>query len=125
MFAKEEKIIHHLWKNKELIHRIENIKLIDKIILLLDEGKIRVAEKKENSWITNSWIKKAILLYFSIKKNKKILCGDIEFFDKIPLKKDFEKKRGSFSTIINFKIWFIYSKKCYPNAIICEYRGIY
>ena len=91
MFEKEEKIIHHLWENKELIHRIENIKLIDKIILLLDEGKIRVAEKKENSWITNSWIKKTILLYFSIKKNKKILCGDIEFFDKIPLKKDFEK----------------------------------
>ena len=72
--------------------------------------KLELLKKKENSWITNSWIKKTILLYFSIKKNKKILCGDIEFFDKIPLKKDFEKKRDSFSTIINFKIWFIYSK---------------
>jgi len=92
MFEKEKKIINNLWLNKNLSNQIDNINLIEKIIHLIDNGVIRVAEKKGENWHTNSWIKKAILLYFSIKKNKRIECGDIEFFDKIPLKKDFKEK---------------------------------
>jgi 2,3,4,5-tetrahydropyridine-2-carboxylate N-succinyltransferase len=92
MFKKEQSLIDKIWLDKSLMKDKKSIDIINKIIDLLDSGKIRVSEYKENEWNTNPWIKKAILLYFSIRKNAKIECGDIEFYDKIPLKKDFQKK---------------------------------
>lgn len=53
----------------------------------LDKGTIRVCEKIDGTWKTNEWIKKAILLYFRIQKMEVMSAGDIQFFDKIPLKK--------------------------------------
>lgn len=62
---------------------IESIKMA---IHLLDSGKIRTAEKVEDEWQVNEWAKKAVLLYFKIKKMKVFEAGDLKFFDKIPLK---------------------------------------
>ena len=53
----------------------------------LDNGKIRVAEKVEGNWITNEWVKKAILLYFKIQQSEVIEAGGFTYFDKIPVKK--------------------------------------
>ena len=92
MFKKEQSLINKIWLDRKRIREKSNIELIKKIVNLLDTGKIRVAELKEKKWITNTWIKKAILLYFSIMENKEITCGDIEFYDKIPLKKNFKEK---------------------------------
>ena len=52
----------------------------------LDKGKIRVAEKSENGWVVNDWIKKAILLYFSLTDNSRLSGGISDFYDKVPLK---------------------------------------
>jgi len=65
---------------------LEEKSIIEKIIILLDQGKIRVCEKIEEKWITHQWIKMAILLYFSIRPMEKIECGPFSFFDKIPNK---------------------------------------
>jgi 2,3,4,5-tetrahydropyridine-2-carboxylate N-succinyltransferase len=66
----------------------EMIDAVKMAIHLLDEGKIRTAqydsEKKE--WLSNEWVKKAVLLYFKIKKMRVFEAGDFKFFDKIPLK---------------------------------------
>ena len=43
---------------------------IEKAIHLLDQGQIRVCEKKEDTWQVNEWVKKTILLYFQLKKSK-------------------------------------------------------
>jgi len=59
----------------------ENEKLINAVketIADLDKGKIRVAEKGQNGWVVNDWIKKAILLYFSLSN----LGAKILFFIK-------------------------------------------
>jgi 2,3,4,5-tetrahydropyridine-2-carboxylate N-succinyltransferase len=56
------------------------------VISLLDQGKIRVAEKINNQWQVNEWIKKAILLYFRIYDNQVIEGNFTNYFDKIPLK---------------------------------------
>ncbi len=53
----------------------------------LDTGKLRVCEFQKESWITNEWVKKAILLYFRVQKMQVVHAGDINFYDKIPLKK--------------------------------------
>lgn len=62
---------------------IDNIKYA---IDLLDQGEIRVCVKNTEGWSTNQWIKKAILLYFKIKKMKVMDMGLFKFVDKIPLK---------------------------------------
>ncbi|MDP3372477.1 MAG: 2,3,4,5-tetrahydropyridine-2,6-dicarboxylate N-succinyltransferase [Candidatus Paracaedibacteraceae bacterium] len=53
----------------------------------LNEGTIRVCEKKNGIWETNQWLKKAILLSFRLNQNQ--VSGDggtFAWFDKIPLK---------------------------------------
>ncbi|OGT35921.1 MAG: 2,3,4,5-tetrahydropyridine-2,6-dicarboxylate N-succinyltransferase [Gammaproteobacteria bacterium RIFCSPHIGHO2_12_FULL_37_14] len=59
---------------------------VNEIITLLDNGKIRIAEKIDGHWYTHQWLKKAILLYFRIHDNEVISADFTQFFDKIPLK---------------------------------------
>lgn len=53
---------------------------------LLDQGKIRVAEKLNGQWVTHQWVKQAVLLYFRITDNQEINNGYTRYFDKVPLK---------------------------------------
>ena len=64
------------------------IKAIDLTIEDIDTGNLRVAEKINNNWVINQWIKKAILLYFRIKDMKLISgsSGDSHWWDKIDSK---------------------------------------
>jgi len=86
-----EEYISKLWDDYSLISNISYKNAVFETIKLLDEGKIRVAEKKENEWYVNEWIKKAILLYFKLMPLNKIEAYPFEFYDKIPLKKGFDK----------------------------------
>ena len=68
---KFEKIINEAYEVKEKINANSDKSVIDAIketIELTDQGKIRVAEKKDGNWIVNQWVKKAILLSFKINK---------------------------------------------------------
>ena len=81
-----EKIINQAWHNKNQVNSKSNKKIIDaikKTISLLDSGEIRVAEKKNNEWIVNQWIKKAILLSFRVNKMKTSKGPYGTWFDKI------------------------------------------
>ena len=64
------------------------IKAIDLTIEDIDTGNLRVAEKINNNWIINQWVKKAILLYFRINDMKLISgsSGDSHWWDKIDSK---------------------------------------
>ena len=64
-----EKIIEDAWGEKEDINQNSKATIIDsinQIIEDLDAGKIRVAEKINNEWVTHQYIKKAIMLSFRI-----------------------------------------------------------
>ena len=52
----------------------------------LDNGQWRVAEKHQGKWITHSWIKKAILLFFKTQHSQDFDAGYTHFYDKVPLK---------------------------------------
>ena len=54
----------------------------------IDTGNVRVAEKINNEWVINQWIKKAILLYFRINEMKLISGspGESQWWDKIDSK---------------------------------------
>lgn len=65
----------------------ESIDAIKAAIDMLDSGDLRVCEKKaDQQWEVHQWVKKAILLYFRIKKMKVQDMGLLKFVDKIPLK---------------------------------------
>jgi len=89
---KEMELINKAWENRELLKDPEIKNAILQVVEMLDTGKLRVTDKIGSEWKVNEWVKKAILLYFPIQTSQKISAGDIEFFDKIPLKKDFEEK---------------------------------
>ena len=59
---------------------------VKKAISLLDSGKLRVAEKKGTQWHVNQWLKKAVLLSFTLSDNKIIEGNYSRFYDKVPMK---------------------------------------
>jgi 2,3,4,5-tetrahydropyridine-2,6-dicarboxylate N-succinyltransferase len=77
-----QKQIDDLWERSAL-----DPEPIEEAIALLDRGELRVAERGEDGWIVNEWAKKAILLYFRLRKVEPMDVGGIEYLDKIPLKR--------------------------------------
>jgi len=61
-------------------------KAVDEVIAALDEGTLRVAEKKGGAWQVNTWIKKAVLLSFRLNDMKVIPGESANWFDKVPSK---------------------------------------
>jgi 2,3,4,5-tetrahydropyridine-2-carboxylate N-succinyltransferase len=63
---------------------------VEEAIARLDRGETRVAEPDgEGGWRVNEWAKKAILLYFRLRKVEPMEVGDLRFLDKIPVKHDY------------------------------------
>jgi len=62
------------------------IDAIKEALHLLDTGQKRVAEKTQNGWVVNQWLKKAVLLSFRIENNTPINGMFTQFYDKVPLK---------------------------------------
>jgi 2,3,4,5-tetrahydropyridine-2-carboxylate N-succinyltransferase len=84
--------IEEIWNNRELLKNEDSKSLIREIINLLDKGKIRVAEPlSDGSWKVNEWIKKAVIMYFPIQEMQVIETPPFEFYDKIPLKKNYKE----------------------------------
>jgi 2,3,4,5-tetrahydropyridine-2-carboxylate N-succinyltransferase len=82
-----EKIINEAFDIKEKINSNSDKSIIGAIketIELTDQGKIRVAEKKNGSWIVNQWVKKAILLSFKINKMEILRGPYTSWYDKVP-----------------------------------------
>ena len=110
---KLEREINNLWDKRDKLTPRSNKKIIKPItdtIQLIDDGNIRVAEKKSNKWKVNEWIKKAILLSFRVNEQELISNGPgkSKWWDKVPskflnwTKKDFQSA--------NFRV--------VPNAVV-------
>jgi 2,3,4,5-tetrahydropyridine-2-carboxylate N-succinyltransferase len=62
------------------------VEAVSDVIDLLDQGKIRVAEKLDGKWLVNEWVKKAVLLSFRLEDNYFIKGGFTNYFDKVQSK---------------------------------------
>lgn len=83
-------IIEEAWENRELLKDIKTIEAIEHVIEEIDKGRLRVAEPDDSgNWIVNEWVKKAVVLYFPIRKMETIEVGPFEFHDKMALKKNY------------------------------------
>ena len=62
--------IDEIWETGEL-----DATSIEEAIAALDRGDVRVAERGAEGWTVNEWVKKAILLYFRLRKVAPIEVG--------------------------------------------------
>lgn len=89
---KLQKYIENAWEDRSLLTQPDTIASIQKVIELLDQGKLRCAEPSIDGWYVNEWVKKAVVLYFPIQKMETLESGIFEYHDKIPLKCGYEAK---------------------------------
>jgi 2,3,4,5-tetrahydropyridine-2,6-dicarboxylate N-succinyltransferase len=79
--------IEELWGAEEL-----DPAPIEEAVARLDAGDVRVAERGDDGWFVNEWVKKAILLYFRLRKVEPMELGGLRFLDKIPVKSDYAER---------------------------------
>ena len=82
-------IVEKAWENRSLLNDQKVKDAVFDVIECLDKGSIRVAEEVNGVWKVNDWVKKAVVLYFPLKKMETIELGIFEYHDKIPLKKNY------------------------------------
>lgn len=87
-----QQTIETAWDNRDLLTETTTIEAIRKVISLLDDGSLRVAEPTTDDWQVNEWVKKAVVLYFPIQKMETLEVGIFEYHDKIPLKTGYKEK---------------------------------
>lgn len=86
--------IEQAWENRELLHDESYRQTIRQVIDLVDCGELRTAQpvaEGSEEWQVNEWVKKAVLLYFPIQPMRKMQAGELEWFDKMELKHDYER----------------------------------
>lgn len=85
-------IIEKAWEDRSLLNDAETIEAINHVIEEIDKGILRVAEPNEDgTWTVNEWVKKAVVLYFPIRKMETIEVGPFEFHDKMALKTNYKE----------------------------------
>lgn len=84
-------IIENAWENRALLKENATIEAIESVIEKLDKGELRIADPEGDGWKVNEWVKKAVVLYFPIRKMETIEVGPFEFHDKMMLKRNYEK----------------------------------
>ncbi|MFT5668868.1 MAG: 2,3,4,5-tetrahydropyridine-2-carboxylate N-succinyltransferase [Vicingaceae bacterium] len=87
-----QKMIENAWENRALLKEKDTIRSIEEVIAKIDSGELRCAEPVESGWQVNEWVKKAVVLYFPIRKMETIEVGPFEFHDKMALKSNYAKK---------------------------------
>ena len=87
-FASLSSIIEAAYADRSQLAAPATRSAVEQVIAALDAGRLRVAEKLDGAWHTHAWVKQAILLYFALRPLERMEAGGLEFFDKVPTKRD-------------------------------------
>ena len=94
MFELERDIVEQVWQNREMLKEESVKEAIRRVVEAVDKGVVRCAEPidLENSkWQVNEWVKKAIIMYFPIQTMRTMTAGELEWYDKMELKRGYEE----------------------------------
>ncbi|MFI3269465.1 MAG: 2,3,4,5-tetrahydropyridine-2,6-dicarboxylate N-succinyltransferase [Rikenellaceae bacterium] len=94
MYNELKNIIEQAWEKREMLADDVVKDAIRQVVEAVDKGQLRTAEPidlESSKWQVNEWVKKAILMYFPIQKMRTMHAGELEFYDKMDLKHDYEK----------------------------------
>lgn len=86
-----KELIENAWEDRSLLKDKQVQIAIKTTVDELDKGVRRVAEPDVLGWKVNEWVKKAVILYFPLRKMKTVEVGPFEFHDKIGLKSNYAK----------------------------------
>jgi 2,3,4,5-tetrahydropyridine-2-carboxylate N-succinyltransferase len=85
-----QQTIDEAWERRESLRAGDRdvAEAVEAAIALLDSGEARVAEKAEDGWRVNQWLKKAVLLSFRLTPMQTIPGGPggAAWWDKVPSK---------------------------------------
>ena len=84
-----QQTIENAWNDRRLLEQSAVMGAVDEVIARLDEGSLRVATPGDDGWVVNEWVKKAVILYFPLRRMEVMEAGPLEFHDKIPLKHNY------------------------------------
>ena len=87
-----EAIINKIWDDRSMLSEPGAQQTIQDTLALVDSGSLRCAAPTDNGWVVNDWVKKAVILYFPIRKMEVIEVGPFEFHDKMALKTNYAEK---------------------------------
>jgi len=94
---KAKEIIESAWENIGKLSPSDKdvIEAVNLAILKLDNGELRVAERKDNNeWHVNQWLKKAVLISFRINENSILRGPYTSWYDKVRGKSvDWDEKK--------------------------------
>ncbi len=94
MYSELKKVVESAWDNREMLAD-ESVKaVIAQVVELVDKGELRCAEPislEKSEWQVNEWVKKAIILFFPTQKMRTMRAGELEWYDKMELKKGYEE----------------------------------
>jgi 2,3,4,5-tetrahydropyridine-2-carboxylate N-succinyltransferase len=83
-------LVEQAFLDRSLLASPDHVRAVEGTLAALDRGELRVAtppREDGGSWVTHTWIKEAILLYFALRKIETFESDGIEYHDKIPVKR--------------------------------------
>ena len=87
-------IIEQAWEDRSLLENEATREAIRAVVEAVDKGELRCAEPidlEKSEWQVNEWVKKAIILYFPIQKMRTMRAGELEWYDKMELKRNYHE----------------------------------
>lgn len=87
-------LVEAAFDDRSLLSDPTHVSAVNEAVAGLDAGAYRVAEPGPvdgGDWVVNAWLKKAILLFFAVRKMERLEVGPFEFHDKIPLKRHLDR----------------------------------
>lgn len=94
MFSQHKQIVEQAWADRSMLADAAVKATIREVVEAVDKGELRTAEPinlEMSEWQVNEWVKKAIIMYFPIQEMRTMRSGELEWYDKMELKHDYEK----------------------------------
>ena len=94
MYTQHKQIVEQAWEKREMLADAAVKATIREVVEAVDKGQLRTAEPidlEKSEWQVNEGVKKAIIMYFPIQEMRTMRSGELEWYDKMELKHDYEK----------------------------------
>ena len=94
MYDELRTTVERAWDDRSLLQDDTTKAAIREVVELIDKGLLRTAEPVDlacSQWRVNEWVKKAVILYFPIQKMRTMRAGELEWYDKMDIKHDYDR----------------------------------
>ncbi|WP_346689059.1 2,3,4,5-tetrahydropyridine-2,6-dicarboxylate N-succinyltransferase [Alistipes communis] len=94
MYDELRTTVERAWDDRTLLQDDTTKAAIREVVELINKGLLRTAEPVDlarSQWRVNEWVKKAVILYFPIQKMRILRAGELEWYDKMDIKRDYDR----------------------------------